>query len=387
MTATRTHFYLLFALVASICWGCSADETIDAPKGGLRNDSTIHFAVTTETVEEEASTRAELFNSTEAFATEGRKFSVCAYDYREDIGEQLMIGSQTGTTVTGVDVTCHVSDDNGVTSTNWTTGDHYYWPQISHTVRFYAVYPQTTFSKTSSDVTFDFDASEERLDNDDIGDPLMAYLAMGRTEARDYDYAAPLHFRHALSKISFTATTSEPGWTLTVNSITVHNLYDKGHIGIRNGTMAPSSLATSARTFTMTNNQAEAQVVLPQKRAAWQPGFYFISQNDAFATTDTLATGTYLAIECAIWNGSAYKLGTGTGADNITTYQTIYCPVAPDWQPNTHYRYILNFRAPGYGNAAYNEEGGPIYDVASVALTATVIADWSNGESSEVHVK
>ncbi len=384
MTATRNLLSILSVLAAPILWGCSADETIEAHgPGAVKSDSTIHFAVSTDAVSE-ISTRGETFGSTEEFATEGRAFGVCAYDYRDDTGEVLMIGSAAGTALTGATVTCD--------GTDWTTDGHYYWPQTSHTVHFYAAYPVATFTRTANDVTVPLDAS-----GDDLGDPLTAYLDMGRREAADYNYAAPLNFGHALSQISFKATTSVSGWTLTVNTITIHNLYDKGDIAIRSRMVAPNSLCLSesttgnpSRTFTVSGNQTDALAVLPQKRAAWTPEFYTISENNLLA--DTAAVGTYLAIECALWDsnmtgGGGYKLGTGTDASTITTYKTIYCPVAPAWQPNMRYNYTLDFKAPGYGTSAFNDDSTPIYEVASVSLTATAITGWSDGGTSTVHAK
>lgn len=386
MNATKQWLSVLFILTVPMLWSCSADETLQKGGNVLKGDSTIYFSVSTDCLDDVAtrnvSTRSEAFNSTEDFATDGRQFSVCAYRYREDIGEVLMIGSVDGNTITGATVTC--DDDE-----NWTTDEQYYWPQISHTVLFHAAYPVTTFIKTATDVTFPFDAS-----TDDLGDPMMAYLAMSRSEASEYNYAAPLSFRHALSQLSFKAVTSVTGWTLTVRSITVHNLYNKGTIGIKTGGMKPTNLCLTTDlvtnpsvTFTVTDNQTDTKNVLPQSRKAWSPEFYTIEENNEL--TDTASVGTYIAIECALYDSSisGYKLGTGTDIDHITEYKTVYCPVDPVWCPNTRFSYTLDFKPPGYGTSAYNDDGSPIYDVASVSLTATAITDWSNGGSNTVHVK
>ena len=366
-----------------LLWGCSADETIQTNGGALTNDSTIRFAVTTDAVSDVV-TRGETFDTTEDFETEGRQFTVSAYDYRDDIGEQLMIGTKEGQTINGATVTF---DGSG-----WTTADHYYWPPMSHTVHFYAAYPVAPLTKTANDVAVLVDADTE-------DDPMTAYLDMGRTAARDYNYAAPLHFRHALTKLNVKAETSVSGWKLTVNKVSIHNLHTKGIVGIHHSTVSPTAMSmagtegtpgTAFRTFTVTDNQSDDQIVLPQQHEAWHPEFYSIADNNRLA--DTASIGTYLAIECALWDdkyksgAGGYRIGEGT-KENITAYGTIYCPVAPAWMPNTRYQYILNFKEPGYGTSAFKDTGEPIYDVAHVTLTANQIENWSDGGSKEIHVK
>lgn len=386
MSVTKQLLSVLFVLTASILSSCSADETVKKNGNAFRGDSTIYFSVSTEVIDDvstrNVSTRSEMFSNTSDFATDGRQFSVCAYRYREDVGEVLMIGSVDNNSITGANVTCDSEE-------NWVTDEQYYWPQISHTVLFYAAYPVTTFTKTSTDVTFPFDASAA-----DPGDPMMAYLAMSRSEASAYDYAAPLSFRHALSQLNFRGITSVSGWTLIVKSISIYNLYDVGNIGIRTGEVKPTNLCLAAdlisnpsKTFTVSNNQSDTKSVLPQSRRAWSPEFYTIEQNNQLV--DTASVGTYIAIECALYDSSisGFKLGTGTDINNITGYKTVYCPVDPVWCPNTRYSYTLDFKSPGYGTSAYNDDGSPIYDVASVSLTATAITGWSDGGSSSVHVK
>lgn len=362
---SKVSLYLLFLTPAMLMAGCTAG---DDANGGSSVDETIHFQTTADAIQTRALT--QLINGTDDWLTDGRQFTVCAFSTRDDLGESLLIGSVDGTSVTGIPVTYHQATNS------WTTNERYFWPQLSHTVHFYATYPPQPYIKAAEGVTSEYTVQT----NNHQEDLLYTYLATNRDEAgKRWGYAAPLAFHHALAQVCFKATTSVSGWQLTVKDITLHNIHNKGHLIFPTAAWQPTDATPTSQsvTFPVTNNQTDAQILLPQHRTAWSPEFYTVAQNDALA--DTTAIGTYITFKAAIYN-------TSTSSQELTETD-VYCPIAPSWHAGKLYSYTLNFKRPGSGNSAFKADGTSIWPVVTVTVNVTGIENWGTGSSGTTHVK
>lgn len=306
---------LLLPLLALLC-GCSASD--DGTTAATQGDPRIGFSV-----EANGGTRADA--EATAFPTD-RTFRVYAWN---STGGSWMMERGTG----GDPNSNVVSYDN--TRHSWYPKYTYYWPDDRTTVDFYAIYPEDVPFNTDSK-KIDFTATAV-TGSDDV---LYCKSSTSKLGANHYPtnvYAAEIVFKHALSRIAF-AKQELNGVTLTVKSITLNQIKDKGTFDFDGATPAWT-----------TNNE---------------------SLNDSYTTTlgnslllmpQTLASGAQIVVEYKI------KAADGTwlrGGESEWDTKTI--PLTGDWLTGRTYTYTLTAN----------------HDI----FLSCTITDWQAGNSDNVDI-
>ena len=281
-----------------------------------------------------------------------------------------------------------------------TTGATYYWPDAPgalYNVAFYALYPASapTTSDIVSNKTIAFDTTHPIDGNTDVlytkhQTSLSAVISSSSP-------AVPLRFHHALTQLAFQGKLSDAfitdGLQVTVGSIKVCNVNSTGDLDLAAtttslwGTLSTPTdypltmvsdegivLTNTAQALTSTS---EISMVIPQVLTAWDPATQCIYVVDG-VSTKTLTTGSYLAIDCKIFDTQtgSYMIG------DATSYETIYAPFLADpgnptatWEPGIRYTYTLSF------GSGYSSQGRLIGDrVLNISVSIT---PWDEGPVAE----
>ncbi len=362
--------YLWILLVALLLASCSANDS-EEQAGGSAIADVISYKVSTD----DTSTRTSIANTAD-FTINGRKFLVWAF-MNDGNGETAMFSDNNENPLQGVEVTYLLERHD------WTTEEIYYWPRPRYTVDFFAVYPTTVVFNTSTKV-IDFSSTAVSGDDD-----VMYATYQGKRDGTEPRYArkeVPLTFHHAFSRIGFEAISTAANWKVYVNSITLHNIFKNGTFNCSTATWSPSaaSLVSNTQTFQFTDNVSEEKLLIPQTRAQWNP-YYTLAENNTM--TNTASIGSYIAIECAVYDGTKALLGE-CDATAATSYSTVYAPFKPEWEKRGYYIYKYNFQPASTTTNLYTVEGYPIYQSLEVSMSEMVIHDWTTQNvGTEVKVK
>lgn len=286
---------LLLPLLALLC-GCSASD--DGTTVATQGDPRIGFSV-----EANGGTRADA--EATAFSTD-RTFRVYAWDHTGSGSWMMNKGTE------GDDDSNVVSYDN--TRGSWYPKYTYYWPDDQTTVDFYAIYPaDVPFSTANKEIDFSTTAVNGSAD------VLYCKSSTSKLGANHYPtnvYAAEIVFRHALSRIAF-AKEELNGVTLTVKSITLNQIKDKGTFDFDGATPAWT-----------TNNE---------------------SLNDSYTTTlgnslllmpQTLASGAQIVVEYKIKAADGTWLRGGEEG-SPTEWDTKTIALTGNWLIGNTYTYTL----------------------------------------------
>ena len=281
-----------------------------------------------------------------------------------------------------------------------TTGATYYWPDAPgalYNVAFYALYPASapTTSNIVSNKTIAFDATHPIDGNTDVlytkhQTSLSAVISSSSP-------AVPLRFHHALTQLAFQGKLSDAfitdGLQVTVGSIKVCNVNSTGDLDLAAtttslwGTLStptdyPLTMVSDEGIFLTSTAQAltsssDITMVIPQVLTAWDPTTQCIYVVDG-VSTKALTTGSYLAIDCKIFDTQtgSYMIG------DATSYETIYAPFLADpdnptaaWEPGIRYTYTLSF------GSGYSSQGTLIGDrVLNISVS---IPPWAEGPVAE----
>ena len=344
--------------------GCSTDD-----QEGNQVESIIGWHVTTI----EASTRGGTPLTTASFPVEGRQFRLWAWMYRDGSDPVPMYTKANPTPLSNVLVTYA----NGL----WTTADKYYWPPQSYSVDFYAVHPASAnFSDADRSVVYTDDNPVNGHD-----DLMVAKTTASRsktvTEGADGQtptQAVTLPFNHALTQVAFrgvlSASMQEKGWQVAVTGITLHNVHAAGTYDCTTGvfstdidnprlmsyalTMEPdedSGIIFITSTEKRLTSLTDIPMLMPQEQEAWTPA----TEAATTGTGRAVTSGSYIAVECHIWNPA-------TGEDYVgsaDSFATVYAPIAISWLPGKRYVYSLTF---GTGYTADGTAIEPIYIDATI---------------------
>ena len=281
-----------------------------------------------------------------------------------------------------------------------TTGATYYWPDAPgalYNVTFYALYPASapTTSNIVSNKTIAFDATHPIDGNTDV--LYTKHQTSLSTVISSSSPAVPLRFHHALTQLAFQGKLSDAfitdGLQVTVGSIKVCNVNSTGDLDLAAtttslwGTLSTPTdypltmvsdegivLTSTAQALTSTS---EISMVIPQVLTPWDPTTQCIYVVDG-VSTKTLTTGSYLAIDCKIFDTQtgSYMIG------DATSYETIYAPFLADpgdstaaWEPGIRYTYTLSF------GSGYSSQGTLIGDrVLNISVSIT---PWDEGPVAE----
>ena len=281
-----------------------------------------------------------------------------------------------------------------------TTGATYYWPDAPgalYNVTFYALYPASapTTSDIVSNKTITFDATHPIDGNTDVlytkhQTSLSAVISSSSP-------AVPLRFHHALTQLAFqgklSSDFSNDGLQVTVGSIKVCNVNSTGDLDLAATTTSLWGTLSTPTDYplTMVSNEgivltstaqaltssSDITMVIPQVLTAWDPTTQCIYVVDG-VSTKTLTTGSYLAIDCKIFDTQtgSYMIG------DATSYETIYAPFEADpgnptatWEPGIRYTYTLSF------GSGYSSQGTLIGDrILNISVSIT---PWDEGPVAE----
>ena len=281
-----------------------------------------------------------------------------------------------------------------------TTGATYYWPDAPgalYNVAFYALYPASapTTSNIVSNKTITFDASHPIDGNTDVlytkhQTSLSAVISSSSP-------AVPLRFHHALTQLAFQGKLSDAfitdGLQVTVGSIKVCNVNSTGDLDLAATTTSLWGTLSTPTDYPLTmvsdegialtstpqalTSSSDITMVIPQMLTAWDPTTQCIYVVDG-VSTKTLTTGSYLAIDCKIFDTQtgSYMIG------DATSYETIYAPFLADpgnptaaWEPGIRYTYTLSF------GSGYSSQGTLIGDrILNISVSIT---PWDEGPVAE----
>ena len=281
-----------------------------------------------------------------------------------------------------------------------TTGATYYWPDAPgalYNVAFYALYPASapTTSNIVSNKTIAFDATHPIDGNTDVlytkhQTSLSAVISSSSP-------AVPLRFHHALTQLAFQGKLSDAfitdGLQVTVGSIKVCNVNSTGDLDLAATTTSLWGTLSTPTDYPLTmvsdegivltstaqalTSSSDITMVIPQVLTAWDPTTQCIYVVDG-VSTKALTTGSYLAIDCKIFDTQtgSYMIG------DATSYETIYAPFEADpgnptatWEPGIRYTYTLSF------GSGYSSQGTLIGDrVLNISVSIT---PWDEGPVAE----
>lgn len=287
---------------------------------------------------------------------------------------------------------------NTTTTRYWSTGTH----------DFYAIYNGTmelsAIGETPAAPTVDFKPQTTVAAQKD----LLYAVATGKTKTTN---AVVLNFRHALSQIEFRAKNTNaqlyveitgvrvgqtPGeGTFTYPTVstaeqfvdhtqTSTHTYTTGTWEVKTptdyavafdavkveGTSSAVSLTLSTDAKGETRDFANSMLLLPATTNAWTP-----------AKGETSFDGTYLAVNCKIYNVAGEKYQTG----DVCLYNGwAAMPVAFDWQPGKKYIYTFIF---GEGNGGYEDDPTDPEPVLTPISYTVTVDDFQKGVDSDVEMK
>ena len=281
-----------------------------------------------------------------------------------------------------------------------TTGATYYWPDAPgalYNVAFYALYPASapTTSDIVSNKTIAFDATHPIDGNTDV--LYTKHQTSLSTVISSSSPAVPLRFHHALTQLAFQGKLSDAfitdGLQVTVGSIKVCNVNSTGDLDLAATTTSLWGTLSTPTDYPLTmvsdegivltstaqalTSSSDITMVIPQVLTAWDPTTQCIYVVDG-VSTKTLTTGSYLAIDCKIFDTQtgSYMIG------DATSYETIYAPFEADpgnptatWEPGIRYTYTLSF------GSGYSSQGTLIGDrVLNISVSIT---PWDEGPVAE----
>ena len=281
-----------------------------------------------------------------------------------------------------------------------TTGATYYWPDAPgalYNVAFYALYPASapTTSNIVSNKTIVFDATHPIDGNTDV--LYTKHQTSLSTVISSSSPAVPLRFHHALTQLAFQGKLSDAfitdGLQVTVGSIKVCNVNSTGDLDLAATTTSLWGTLSTPTDYPLTmvsdegivltstaqalTSSSDITMVIPQVLTAWDPTTQCIYVVDG-VSTKTLTTGSYLAIDCKIFDTQtgSYMIG------DATSYETIYAPFLADpgdstaaWEPGIRYTYTLSF------GSGYSSQGKLIGDrVLNISVSIT---PWDEGPVAE----
>ena len=339
----------------------------------------------------------------EAAATRGR---VPAGSLGTDLSFRVWATKQVTTPTLGVeeafinDITSNVVVYDDLTHYWRTTGATYYWPDAPgalYNVAFYALYPASapTTSDIVSNKTIAFDTTHPIDGNTDVlytkhQTSLSAVISSSSP-------AVPLRFHHALTQLAFQGKLSDAfitdGLQVTVGSIKVCNVNSTGDLDLAATTTSLWGTLSTPTDYPLTmvsdegivltstaqalTSSSDITMVIPQVLTAWDPTTQCIYVVDG-VSTKALTTGSYLAIDCKIFDTQtgSYMIG------DATSYETIYAPFEADpgnptatWEPGIRYTYTLSF------GSGYSSQGTLIGDrVLNISVSIT---PWDEGPVAE----
>ena len=339
----------------------------------------------------------------EAAATRG---PVPAGSLGTDLSFRVWATKQVTTPTLGVeeafinDITSNVVVYDDLTHYWRTTGATYYWPDAPgalYNVAFYALYPASapTTSNIVSNKTIAFDATHPIDGNTDVlytkhQTSLSAVISSSSP-------AVPLRFHHALTQLAFhgklSSDFSNDGLQVTVGSIKVCNVNSTGDLDLAATTTSLWGTLSTPTDYPLTmvsdegivltstaqalTSSSDITMVIPQVLTAWDPTTQCIYVVDG-VSTKALTTGSYLAIDCKIFDTQtgSYMIG------DATSYETIYAPFLADpgdstaaWEPGIRYTYTLSF------GSGYSSQGTLIGDrVLNISVSIT---PWDEGPVAE----
>ena len=281
-----------------------------------------------------------------------------------------------------------------------TTGATYYWPDAPgalYNVTFYALYPASapTTSDIVSNKTIAFDTTHPIDGNTDV--LYTKHQTSLSTVISSSSPAVPLRFHHALTQLAFQGKLSDAfitdGLQVTVGSIKVCNVNSTGDLDLAATTTSLWGTLSTPTDYPLTmvsdegivltstaqalTSSSDITMVIPQVLTAWDPATQCIYVVDG-VSTKTLTTGSYLAIDCKIFDTQtgSYMIG------DATSYETIYAPFEADpgnptatWEPGIRYTYTLSF------GSGYSSQGTLIGDrVLNISVSIT---PWDEGPVAE----
>ena len=309
----------------------------------------------------------------------------------------------TGTTTEEAfinDITSNVVVYDDLTHYWRTTGATYYWPDAPgalYNVTFYALYPASapTTSDIVSNKTIAFDATHPIDGNTDV--LYTKHQTSLSTVISSSSPAVPLRFHHALTQLAFQGKLSDAfitdGLQVTVGSIKVCNVNSTGDLDLAATTTSLWGTLSTPTDYPLTmvsdegivltstaqalTSSSDITMVIPQVLTAWDPTTQCIYVVDG-VSTKALTTGSYLAIDCKIFDTQtgSYMIG------DATSYETIYAPFEADpgnptatWEPGIRYTYTLSF------GSGYSSQGTLIGDrVLNISVSIT---PWDEGPVAE----
>ena len=281
-----------------------------------------------------------------------------------------------------------------------TTGATYYWPDAPgalYNVAFYALYPASapTTSNIVSNKTIAFDATHPIDGNTDV--LYTKHQTSLSTVISSSSPAVPLRFHHALTQLAFQGKLSDAfitdGLQVTVGSIKVCSVNSTGDLDLAATTTSLWGTLSTPTDYPLTmvsdegivltstaqalTSSSDITMVIPQVLTAWDPTTQCIYVVDG-VSTKALTTGSYLAIDCKIFDTQtgSYMIG------DATSYETIYAPFLADpdnptaaWEPGIRYTYTLSF------GSGYSSQGKLIGDrVLNISVSIT---PWDEGPVAE----
>ena len=339
----------------------------------------------------------------EAAATRG---PVPAGSLGTDLSFRVWATKQVTTPTLGVeeafinDITSNVVVYDDLTHYWRTTGATYYWPDAPgalYNVAFYALYPASapTTSDIVSNKTIAFDTTYPIDGNTDV--LYTKHQTSLSTVISSSSPAVPLRFHHALTQLAFQGKLSDAFITddlqVTVGSIKVCNVNSTGDLDLAATTTSLWGTLSTPTDYPLTmvsdegivltstaqalTSSSDITMVIPQVLTAWDPTTQCIYVVDG-VSTKTLTTGSYLAIDCKIFDTQtgSYMIG------DATSYETIYAPFEADpgnptatWEPGIRYTYTLSF------GSGYSSQGTLIGDrVLNISVSIT---PWDEGPVAE----
>ena len=281
-----------------------------------------------------------------------------------------------------------------------TTGATYYWPDAPgalYNVTFYALYPASapTTSNIVSNKTIAFDATHPIDGNTDV--LYTKHQTSLSTVISSSSPTVPLRFHHALTQLAFhgklSSDFSNDGLQVTVGSIKICNVNSTGDLDLAATTTSLWGTLSTPTDYPLTmvsdegivltstaqalTSSSDITMVIPQVLTAWDPTTQCIYVVDG-VSTKALTTGSYLAIDCKIFDTQtgSYMIG------DATSYETIYAPFEADpgnptasWEPGIRYTYTLSF------GSGYSSQGKLIGDrVLNISVSIT---PWDEGPVAE----
>ena len=281
-----------------------------------------------------------------------------------------------------------------------TTGATYYWPDAPgalYNVAFYALYPASapTTSNIVSNKTIAFDATHPIDGNTDV--LYTKHQTSLSTVISSSSPTVPLRFHHALTQLAFhgklSSDFSNDGLQVTVGSIKICNVNSTGDLDLAATTTSLWGTLSTPTDYPLTmvsdegivltstaqalTSSSDITMVIPQVLTAWDPTTQCIYVVDG-VSTKALTTGSYLAIDCKIFDTQtgSYMIG------DATSYETIYAPFEADpgnptasWEPGIRYTYALSF------GSGYSSQGTLIGDrVLNISVSIT---PWDEGPVAE----